>query len=152
MSRRLMFVLVPGCIAMVVATLSHATASHTETNKLFSLLSGGQEAPGPGDANATGAGLANLRPGANQVCVAIRFARIDGTPNGMHIHEGPRGVPGPIVVDLTGALSSGGLTCATATAELISEIKANPEDFYLNVHSTTFPDGAIRGQLMGSDI
>ena len=40
--------------------------------------------------------------------------------------------------------------CATADPALAAEIVANPSGFYVNVHTTPFPDGAIRGQLAPS--
>jgi hypothetical protein len=35
----------------------------------------------------------------------------------------------------------------TATQAVIDEILANPANFYVNVHTTDRPRGAIRGQL-----
>ncbi len=33
------------------------------------------------------------------------------------------------------------------SATLLAEIAANPADYYVNVHNTRFPGGAVRGQL-----
>ena len=153
MSRRLLSVLALACMAMVAATLVYTASATVPTNKLFATLNGAQEVPGPGDGNATGAALVALKPGSNQVCINIRFRRVDGTLSGMHIHQAPRGSSGPIVVDLGSALSTGGTGCVTAAAGTITAIKNNPSGFYVNVHSTpSFSNGAIRGQLSDSDI
>jgi hypothetical protein len=32
-------------------------------------------------------------------------------------------------------------------ADVIQQVVDNPAQFYLNVHWTAFPDGAIRGQI-----
>jgi hypothetical protein len=137
---------------MVAGTLAYTAAANLPTNRHYASLSGAQEVPGPGDPNAAGVALVNVKPTTNEVCVKIRFARVDGTLTGLHIHDGPRGVAGPIVVDLTSALSSDGIGCATTSAATIAAIKANPRRFYCNLHSTSFGDGAIRSQLFDSDI
>ena len=153
MSRRLLSVLILACMAMIGGTLAYTASATVPTTRSFAMLNGAQEAPGPGDANAKGAGLVTVRPSTNEVCISIRFNRIDGAVNAMHIHDGPAGVPGPIVVDLTSALSNGGVGCGTATPAIIQRLRQNPRQFYCNVHSQpAFPNGAIRGQLIDSDL
>ncbi len=138
---------------MVAGTLAYTASATVPTNRHYVILTGPQEVPGPGDPNATGVAFVNLQPATNQVCVKIRFAQVDGTLSGLHIHDGARGVAGPIVVDLTSALSSDGIGCVTASAATITAIKANPRRFYCNLHSTpSFEGGAIRSQLFNSDI
>ncbi|MBW3565456.1 MAG: CHRD domain-containing protein [Acidobacteria bacterium] len=71
-------------------------------------------------------------------------------PTMAHIHEGPAGVNGPIVVDFMpnfdGSTATGSVT---ASQSVIDRILANPSSFYVNVHNVPFPGGAIRGQLEG---
>jgi hypothetical protein len=110
----------------------------------FARLAGGLEVPGPGDANGRGAVFLDLKPGSGQVCADERYTGI-APPSGMHIHRGAVGVAGPIVVDLTPALS--GPRCVPADRALVREIRDSPADFYVNIHTGAFPAGAIRGQL-----
>lgn len=65
-----------------------------------------------------------------------------------HIHEGAAGVPGPVVVQLAGPDSSGySKGCLPTTPAQAAAIVADPAGYYVNVHTTDFPAGAIRGQL-----
>jgi hypothetical protein len=49
-------------------------------------------------------------------------------------------------VALAGTGSASGCV-ASVSEELIKAIRHNPENYYVNIHSTVFPAGAIRGQL-----
>ena len=74
-----------------------------------------------------------------------------------HIHKAPAGVNGPIHWDF---LEAGdpvasisdqpsqlrGVARARAAA-VLADLLANPDQYYVNVHSTAFPGGAVRGQL-----
>ena len=113
-------------------------------------LVGAEEVPGPGDANASGSADIMLKKGKGQVCYALSWADIDGDVVAAHIHVGTADLAGPVVVPLpaSGPGSSGGASgCASADRALVKNIRKNPSDYYVNVHSTVFPAGAIRGQL-----
>lgn len=114
----------------------------------FALLTGGQE-PGGGDPN--GRGSASFTFDGRSLCWGITVANLSRTV-GAHIHKGGRGVNGSIVVPLQqpdsgdpGA-SSG---CETVTAAVARAIRRKPGGYYVNVHTTEFGGGAIRGQLAG---
>jgi hypothetical protein len=73
-------------------------------------------------------------------------------PTLAHIHAGAAGTAGsPVVTFATGASSwTNGRTAGVVQvgdAALLASIVANPENFYVNVHSTNFPGGEIRAQL-----
>jgi hypothetical protein len=115
-------------------------------------LSGAEEAPGPGDADATGAADLTLNQGQGEVCFDLNWAQIDGTVVAAHIHVGDAGTPGPVVVGLFMGTAFAGTDEASGCVdgvdrELIKAIRQNPSAYYVNVHSTVFPAGAVRGQL-----
>jgi hypothetical protein len=113
----------------------------------FANLTGAQEVPGPADPDGSAAAMLTLRPASGQVCVAQRHSNIDA-PIAMHIHRGAAGVAGPILVDLTPTLT--GSACVTANMTTVRRIDRNPNGYYLNIHTGTFSNGAIRGQLDSS--
>jgi hypothetical protein len=117
---------------------------------LYGRMTGGQEVPGPGDANGRGGVFIDIHPGAGTACVNERYTEIATPPQLMHIHSGAAGVSGPIVVNLTTALN-GGPACVTADPVVLRDIRSNPTQFYCNIHNGPFPNGAIRGQLKGSE-
>ena len=122
----------------------------------------GAEVPGGGDADGRGRAHLELRPEQGSVCFAIRWEGVDGVVTAAHIHKGARGAVGPHHIDLFNDESfvgrrntvaacvqvEDGVHGSTASAEeKLRAVIENPGDYYLNVHSSAFPDGAIRGQL-----
>jgi CHRD domain len=105
-------------------------------------------AVGVGDPDGSGTATITINPGQEEVCWEIRAEDITLPAEAAHIHEGPAGTAGPVVVALTPPDASGFSSgCATLEREEAVEILKNPEDYYVNVHTTDFPNGAIRGQL-----
>jgi hypothetical protein len=119
------------------------------------LMRGQSEVPGPGDANAIGHAAIMMEPGNDRICWVVSWNRVDGTVFASHIH-GPgtesqaAGVVLPLFVNQafgSTGIDQGCVTSADLDA-LIDAIVANPELYYVNVHSLPdFPGGAIRGQL-----
>jgi CHRD domain-containing protein len=110
-------------------------------------LSGANEVPPVSTGDPDGSGTANLtlNQGRGVICLNIETQNI-AAPILQHIHRGPAGVNGPVVVDFS-SLLPGGDGCVNADRSLIKEIRKNPEQFYFNVHTGEFPGGAVRGQL-----
>ena len=148
--RRRHMTLVAG-LALALAVASVATAGNG--GRPFSTaLTGAEEAPGPGDADATGQADLRLNQGRERVCFEIDWADVDGEVFAAHIHIAPAGEPGPIVVPLF-AGSFAGTDAASGCVQdvdrgLIKAIRKDPSAYYVNVHSLPdFAGGAIRGQL-----
>lgn len=119
-----------------------------QTTRLSATLSGAAEVPTAGDPDGTGTATVNLDVTKRELCYDVAVQKID-RPVGMHIHEGERGKSGDIVVPLNTPTASDTTTtgCADVDAVLIGRIAATPENFYVNVHTQTHPQGALRGQL-----
>jgi hypothetical protein len=118
-----------------------ATALHAPMN-------GANEAPGPGDPDGIGYARFLFSHSAGEICYALAVQNITLPAVGAHIHRGAAGSPGPIVVPLTPPDASGMASgCVAVDHALMSEILANPSAFYVNVHTTDYRPGAVRGQL-----
>ena len=135
-----------------VTTLWSAPAS-AQALQFFAVLEGGSEVtattPATGDLNAYG--TASVILGASgQLCYSILIRNTD-TPSAAHIHEGNVGKIGPVVITLSAPTSGNPGTraaCLTGlNTTLLSRLRSTPSKFYVNVHTTTFPSGAVRGQL-----
>lgn len=127
----------------LVSVTCLAAAAGAQT--FVGVMTGANEAPGPGDAD--GFGLAGFRFEGTSVAFNIMVKNIVA-PTASHIHRGVAGVPGPVVITLASAFPNNSASgVANASASLIDEIRHNPSAFYVNVHNADFPSGAIRAQL-----
>jgi 5'-nucleotidase len=113
------------------------------------LLAGDWEVPGPGDGDGTGSASITLNEGQGRVCWEIKAADITLPADAAHIHSGAVGVAGPVVVTLSppGADGTSSGCRSGVDRALIADITENQQNYYVNVHTSDFPAGAIRGQL-----
>jgi hypothetical protein len=136
-------------VLLVTATAAPAAATgkrHDRGKVLTAVLIGANETAG-GDADGIGFSVQRVRSQAGQVCYVLAVARLDGTVTAAHIHSAPAGANGPIVVPLAAPTDGFSKDCATADQALLAAIVANPAAYYVNVHTSVFPAGAVRGQL-----
>ena len=137
-------------VALVTAAAGVLAAAQDKEQggrRLTATLTGAAEVPGPGDADGAGTAVITLNQGQNEVCFDLTVSNI-GAATMAHIHVGAAGTAGDAVVTLTPLAAEGSSKgCISATAELIKKIRQNPENYYVNVHNSEFPSGAVRGQL-----
>src|SRR5918994_1766514 len=140
-------------VSTIVATVALAAPAFADNGgRPFSTtLSGAEECNnlgvcGVGDPD--GAGTADLRinPGQEEVCFTIRVANIGaaGTSARAHTLSAPAGSNGAIVVPLhepAGPLPADGVLegCQPADRVLLRDILHNPQQYYVNVHTPSFP-------------
>jgi CHRD domain len=124
----------------------------TGNGALLAAISGENEigedgSRGAGDDDGLGA-FAAVRDG-NRLCYGLVVGNID-EPAAAHIHRGNASTNGDVVVPLrepSRGDPGGSAACATVDSSLLQQIFANPGNYYVNVHTGSFANGAARGQL-----
>jgi len=96
------------------------------------------------------------------LCYNLQVKRIGeldmapGSGRAAHIHKGKFGENGPVVANLAWPQNGQAADCLDARLRpaqfplgdpVVADIVANPGDYYVNVHNSVYPAGAIRGQL-----
>ncbi|GAA2216028.1 hypothetical protein GCM10009850_114970 [Nonomuraea monospora] len=96
-----------------------------------------------------GVAVAKFRISGTRLYYFVEW-RKTGRPTAFHIHRGKTGTNGPVVIDLLsrgdirGKFASGSVRVRSS---LLKDIRRNPKNWYANLHTAEFPDGAVRGQL-----
>jgi len=144
----------------LVWSASALAAGGPTTVTLTARLAGAQEVP-PADPDGDGKAEVIIDVAAGTACYDIKLKDV-ATPNRGHIHAGAAGVNGPIVVPFFElrpgdalatdprheAIEQGRIQdCVSAASTLLADIVAHPESYYVNVHNSRFPGGAMRCQL-----
>lgn len=137
-----------------------ATAGHTNT-VLEADLTGRAEVH-KGDPNGRGqAYVFGIDGDTTTLCYVLLASKIRLEELAAHIHLGQPGENGPVIANLAGPAGGDAADCLTefeagkfnsellgaSEAGIVQQILSNPEKYYINVHNSRYPAGAIRGQL-----
>jgi hypothetical protein len=141
--------LVPIFLAGTVAMARPvAPSAHTSGHTYVVPLSGGAEVVSGIEGDIDGSGTVELTvdTASKQICYDFSVSGV-ATPLMAHIHRGSKYDNGPSVVTLLTGPGAEMQNCVPWTEKWLSEIVAHPNDFYVNLYTTEYPDGALRGQL-----
>ena len=132
-----------GIALLVVGMILVAGGAQATIFNYVLTLDGLQETP-PNASPGSGSGTADINDVANTVTLFVTFSGLVGSQTAAHIHTGAVAVAGPVIVPLPlGSPISGTFSL---TAPQVALMLAG--DTYVNVHSTLFPGGEIRGQIV----
>jgi len=123
----------------------------------FALLSGANERPTPN--TSAGSGAATLSVNGTTVNYTVAFQGIASAPTGLHIHS-PGGINASVGVSVdllsTPVTATSGVVTGTFSATNIRTTGVSLDSMlvllrngnaYVNLHSSAFPGGEIRGQV-----
>jgi hypothetical protein len=130
--------------AIVTVLLLLAPAADAAPTTLKAALTGAAEVNG-GDPDGAGTFTVELDPDTNDFCYALWGEKI-GKVTMAHIHKGDAGAEGPVVfgIEVTGKNND---MCIAIDKDKLDPLVENPAGYYVNIHTTDFPGGAVRGQL-----
>jgi hypothetical protein len=136
--------------ALLTATTFGAHVSAASSSMTFTArLTGMAESP-IGAKNGSGTAKITLNVSTKTVCYNITVKGIKLPAAAAHIHAGKAGTNGPIVVPFATAPGKTGHSSGcvhSVRPALIKGMENHPTSYYVNIHTTDHPNGAVRGQL-----
>lgn len=146
--------------------LAMAVPASAQVINLTATLTGGEEAPTMLNTGASGIAEVGVDVTNREVVVNLQVFNIPTGTTAGHIHVGAKGTAGPVVLDfLFPAGRTGDMNLTFRLGQ--SAFRARPElgistiddaiqaivtgNSYVNIHTTQYPAGEIRGQLTRRD-
>src|SRR2546422_10334841 len=133
----LQFSIISGPAHGTLSTLSNTHATFVAN------LNGTQQVP-PSGSTSTGTGIFSINNSTNQLNWSINYTGFNTAETGAHIHSGSAGTNGPIIIVLSPGTTKIGSAVLTAAQKSL----LFASDLYTNIHSTLYPSGEIRGQMI----
>lgn len=145
MSRHSTLLIAAGTVLLAGCETVERTVTDVIGNNFAATLSGASEVP-PGDADGVGTAHISIDDATNRICTHLEVRNI-GPVTAAHIHQGAAGVNGPPVITLDAPDDNDSDDCDGVDNDLLDAIRRTPANFYVNVHTADYPNGAIRGQI-----
>jgi len=138
-----------GAAALAAPAIAEGDNPRNGGRKIAATLTGAAEVPAPGDPNGAGLFEARVNPGTARICYTLAASSIDQATEA-HIHRGGPAEAGDVVLtlDTPDRDDDDSEECQDIDRGLAQALIRHPENYYVNVHTGAFEDGAIRGQLM----
>ena len=147
--RRVVYVLTVGFILLLgfsaTAQADRLPGSDEGGRPLATTLLGSNEIP-PAPDTSGGAVTVTINLGQGELCYMLTFSTTE-TVVAAHIHHAGAGSVAPPLIPLTAPVSGSSSGCIQVDQTVLKDILQNPEQYYVNVHTTAHPGGAGRGQL-----
>jgi len=141
MKQKMFFVLL---MALVSSVFFSCGDDEDYTTVFNATLNGANEKPDATASTATGKAKLTFNTKTKIFTVVVTFSGMEAT-NG-HIHKGAADVAGGVVFPFTLFTSPITFTSPALTADQEADLNAGL--YYVNLHSTAYPAGEIRGQLL----
>ena len=155
----------PLLVLMIIIAVSASAAAASQKRTFVAPLTGDEEVP-PVETSARGQAVFQLSLDGSQLSYRLIVANLENV-NMAHIHLAPVGQNGPVVAWLypegpppvqidgrfSGVLALGTITAADLVGPLEGQTlddlmdAIRDGDTYVNVHTSQFPAGEIRGQI-----
>ena len=142
-----------GAAVLTLGLAPVASAQERTLTTFVAVLSAENEVPectAGVNSGAHGVAVIQIDEETGEIRYRLVATNLPGTITAAHIHVGAAGEIGGVVqpLPLTGGLNSVLVATGTVTDPAVAEaILADPAGYYVNVHTTACPGGAVRGQL-----
>ncbi len=141
MLKEFQFIVLAGLLA--TAGSCKKDASENEV-KFLATINGSSEVPA-NSSMATGTATLTYNKETKIFSIIVSFSGVTAT--GAHIHKGASGTPGGVIFPFTSPVTSP-INYTSVALDSTQQADLNANQYYVNIHSTAYPSGEIRGQLI----
>ena len=129
------------------ATVEEAVAEAVAETR-YATLDAAQVVSSRGDSDGYAKAELTVADELNQVCYDVNEIRNLGPITSITINRGARGMTGPVVLRLQQANEGGWKNCIARAEWREDAFENSPSAYFIQIATTDFPNGAIRGQFM----
>lgn len=130
-----------GCATVEEAVVEAVADTHRAS------LNGAEIVSSSGDQDGSAQAEVSVANTLDQICYDINNIRNLGEITSISINRGERRQTGPVVLRLNRANEGGWKNCVKRSEWLEDALEWRPGNYYVQISTTEYPSGAIRGQL-----